>query len=68
MFAGNGAPSADGFGKDFSQCVLDSLHFSGIAFIGEEGGMQVPVTHVPEDSDLELILGRDVLNRGNHGS
>lgn len=66
VFAGDGAAEVDGELEDFSEGVFDPGHFDGVAFVGEDGGVEVAVAHVAEVGDAELVFFADGLDAFDH--
>ena len=67
VFAGDGTAEADGFVEDLVEGQFDAVHFLGVAFVGEEGGVEVAIAHVSEGADAELVALGDVFDEADHG-
>ena len=66
MLSGNRATDPDGFLENLLEGALNPMHFRLVALIGQEGGVQVAITHVAKGSDFELVLLRNLRNETNH--
>ena len=66
MLSGDGAAEFHGLGEDLLHCHLHTVHLLFILFVGEEGGVQVAVTHVAEGADPELVTLRYILDVPDH--
>ncbi len=51
-------PRRDGLVEDLFHGGFDAVHFVGVVFVGEEGGVQVAVAHVAEGADAQAVALR----------
>ena len=66
VFAGNRPAECERVVENFVHRAFHARHLVGVAFVGEESGMQISIAHVAEGADAQAVARPHFLDETDH--